>query len=76
MTPRQVRFLAKHRMTDSAVTMLDSIFSKLMLSMRAYDKIIKISQTIADLEGKDSIESAYVAEAVFFRSLDKKYWNK
>ncbi|PWM45705.1 MAG: magnesium chelatase [Clostridiales bacterium] len=75
MNAKQVRYIAKKRMTESACAMLENIFTKLSLSMRAYDKIIKISQTIADLDGKETIESAYISEAVFFRSLDKKYWN-
>ena len=44
--------------------------------MRSYDKLIRIAQTVADLEGSDSIEKKHISEAVYFRSLDKKYFYK
>jgi magnesium chelatase family protein len=74
MTPSMIREQCK--LSDKASEMLKNIFVKMSLSMRAYDKIIKIAQTIADLNGKESIEPEYISEAVFFRSLDKKYWSR
>lgn len=59
-----------------AAEFLQKMFVKLSLSMRAYDKIIKVSRTIADLSGSREIKKEHIAEAVFFRSLDKKYWNR
>ena len=44
--------------------------------MRAYDKLIKIARTSADLEGSRDILPKHINEAVYFRSLDKKYWNR
>ena len=73
MTPTMIRECETEK---GASEFLQQMFVKLSLSMRAYDKIIKVSRTIADLEGCREIKKKHIAEAVFFRSLDKKYWNR
>ena len=53
---------------------MERIYEKLQLSARAFHKIIKLSRTIADLEGSSRITTRHLTEAVCYRSLDKKYW--
>ncbi len=72
MTPRLIRTYC--RIDSESESMLERAMSRLGLSARAYDRILKVSRTIADLEGSDDIQSAHVAEAVHYRSLDRTYW--
>ena len=72
MTPRLIRRYC--RIDSESETMLERAMARLGLSARAYDRILKVSRTIADLEDSEDIQSAHVSEAVHYRSLDRTYW--
>jgi magnesium chelatase family protein len=72
MSPRMIRRYC--RIDAESERMLESAMARLGLSARAFDRILKVSRTIADLEGEDKISATHVAEAVGYRSLDRTYW--
>ncbi len=61
-------------LSDDAVSFMKNQYEKLGLSARAYDKLMKVARTIADIEGVEVIKKTHIFEAVQFRDLDRKYW--
>jgi magnesium chelatase family protein len=72
MTPRHLRRFCQ--LNVEGERMLESAMTRLGLSARAYDRILKVSRTIADLDASDALRPVHVAEAVGYRSLDRTYW--
>ena len=69
------KLLHEHAVPDSAgLSLLKVAMQHLNLSARAYDRILKVSRTIADLEASPNIEVRHLAEAIQYRSLDRETW--
>lgn len=62
------------KIDDKSQSLLSLAITKQGLSARAYDRILKVSRTIADLDNEDKIKIGHVAEAVHYRTLDRKLW--
>ena len=72
MSSRMLRQIC--RLNNDSAELLKVAMDKLGLSARAYDRILKVSRTIADLEGSDDIKTEHVSEAIQYRSLDREGW--
>jgi magnesium chelatase family protein len=72
MNTKQIR---KHCVLDEgSKQLLKTAMERLNLSARAYDRILKVSRTIADLEGVAAIDGSHISEAIQYRSLDREGW--
>jgi len=72
MSPRQIRKYCN--IPPDCERLLESAMTRLGLSVRAHDRILKVARTIADLEAAESIGTAQISEAIQYRSLDRNYW--
>lgn len=72
MTERMLHEFAEP--DESSLEMLRTAMERLKLSARAYNRILKVARTIADLAGSEKVESVHIAEAIGYRSLDRGDW--
>ena len=72
MSPNMVRQVCI--IHNEGQILIKRAMEKLGLSARAYDRILKVARTIADLEGSEKIEISHLAEAIHYRSLDRESW--
>lgn len=74
LTPRQIKKFC--RLDETGSYLLELAYSKMGLSPRAYDRILRVARTIADLDKSDVIKDYHVAEAIQLRDLDREYWHR
>lgn len=64
------------KLGEAEEELMKKAFSSLNLTARTYHKILRVSRTIADLEGEDKISTLHIKEAIGYRTIDKKYWGR
>ena len=74
ITPNRLREFCP--MDSDAEKMLEGAFNTMGLSGRAYDRLLKVARTCADLDGEEIIKKEHNASAIQYRSLDRKYWSR
>lgn len=74
MTPALLHKYCK--LTDDASELMRTAYESLGLSARGHDKVLRVARTIADIDGDFEIKEEHVAEAIMYRSLDRKYWSR
>jgi len=72
MPPRTLRRFCK--LDAESEKQMENAITRLGLSARAYDKVLKVSRTMGDLEGSEKIQARHVSEAIQYRTLDRAYW--
>lgn len=72
MTPSMIRRFC--RLDKESSALLKEAFSRLNLTARSYNRILKVARTIADLDGTPEIEAVHIAEAIQYRALDRSFF--
>ncbi|OWK68655.1 magnesium chelatase, partial [Pedobacter sp. AJM] len=72
MSPKMVRKVCQ--ISEAGTALLKSAMESLGLSARAYDRILKVARTIADLDGSENVALEHLAESINYRSLDRDGW--
>ena len=72
MSAKQLRTICK--LSNECSQLLKVAVERIGLSARAYDRILKVARTIADLSGSEDIQTEHIAEAIQYRNLDREGW--
>ncbi len=74
MTPDMIHRYC--RLDEEASSLMREAFESLGLSARGHDRVLRVARTIADLDGEERVSDDHIAEAIMYRSLDRKYWKR